>query len=237
VSKDCLIIFTRYPQPSQVKTRLIPALGAAGAAALHRRMTEHTLAQVRALRQTRALSIEVWFTGGTLAQVQEWLGTDVEYFVQPEGDLGDRMAFVFKSVFSKGYTAAVIVGTDCPDLNTALLAQGFSALAQHDLVLGPAIDGGYYLIGLQRLVPELFGGIAWSTGEVLEKTLAIAQQLALASVLLPYLSDIDVPQDLEHPSVQALLSKPLDKNCLELKDSSGSAQNLKLFLSEKLAAF
>ena len=154
MSNDCLIVFTRYPQSSQVKTRLIPALGAAGAAALHRRMAEHTLAQAKALRQTRELSIEVWFTGSsTVAQMQKWLGTDVDYYVQPEGDLGDRMVSAFKSVFSKGYTSALIVGTDCPDLNTALLAQGFSALAQHDLVLGPAIDGGYYLMGLQRLIP------------------------------------------------------------------------------------
>lgn len=204
MSKDCLIIFTRYPQPGKVKTRLIPALGAAGAAALHQRMVEHTLAQARALRQTRALSIEVWFTSSsTLAQMQEWLGTDVDYCVQPEGDLGDRMVSAFKSVFSKGYTSALIVGTDCPDLNTTLLAQGFSALAQHELVLGPAIDGGYYLMGLRRLVPELFVDIAWSTGEVLEKTLAIAQQLKLTPFLLHHLTDIDVPQDLEHPFVKA----------------------------------
>jgi uncharacterized protein len=212
VSKDCLIIFTRYPQPSQVKTRLIPALGAAGAAALHQRMAEHTLAQARVLRQTKALSIEVWFTGSSTAtQMQEWLGTDVDYHVQPDGDLGDRMASVFKSVFSKGYRAVVIVGTDCPDLNTTLLAQSFSALAQHDLVLGPAIDGGYYLIGLQREAPELFAEIAWSTGEVLAQTLAIAQLLKLTPFLLPCLTDIDVPHDLEHPSVQALLSVPSDK--------------------------
>ena len=204
MSKDCLIIFTRYPQPSQVKTRLIPALGAAGAAALHQRMAEHTLAQARGLRQTRALSIQVWFAGSsTVTKMQEWLGTDVEYYVQPEGDLGDRMASVFKSVFNKGHTAAVIVGTDCPDLSTALLAQGFGALAQHELVLGPAIDGGYYLIGLRREAPELFEGIAWSTWEVLVQTLAIAQQLKLTPFLLTYLTDIDVPQDLEHPSVKA----------------------------------
>ncbi len=203
MSKDCLIIFTRYPQPGKVKTRLIPALGAAGAAALHQRMVEHTLAQARALRQTRALSIEVWFTSSsTLAQMQEWLGTDVDYCVQPEGNLGDRMASAFKSVFSKGYTSALIVGTDCPDLNAALLAQGFSALAQNELVLGPAIDGGYYLMGLQRLIPELFVDIAWSTAEVLAQTLAIAQQLKLTPLLLPYLTDIDVPQDLEHPLIK-----------------------------------
>lgn len=203
MSTDCLIIFTRYPQAGQVKTRLIPALGAEGATKLHQRMAEHTLAQARALRQTRALSIEVWFTGSsTLTQMQEWLGTDVDYYAQPEGDLGDRMTFAFQSAFAKGYTAAIIVGTDCPDLSTALIEQSFSALAQNELVLGPAIDGGYYLIGLRRLVPELFAGIAWSTAEVLAQTFAIAQQLKLTALLLPYLTDIDVPKDLEHPLIK-----------------------------------
>jgi uncharacterized protein len=203
--KDCLIIFTRYPEAGKVKTRLIPALGAAGAAALHQRMVEHTLEKARALRQGKKLAIEVWFTGGSIAQMQDWLGTDVAYQPQPVGDLGDRIASAFKSAFSKGYDAAVIVGTDCPDLNFTLLEKSFGILQQHELVLGPAIDGGYYLVGLRRFVPELFEGIAWSTQAVLGQTLAIAQQLNLAPVLLDCLSDVDLPQDLENPSVQSLL--------------------------------
>jgi uncharacterized protein len=195
---DCLIIFTRYPEPGKVKTRLIPALGAVGAATLHQQMAQHTLGQARALRQTRPLSIQVCFTGGSVAQMQEWLGTDVEYQVQPTGDLGDRMISAFKSAFCKGYKSTVIIGTDCPDLSTAVMQECFNALRRQDLVLGPALDGGYYLIGMRRLFPEFFTGIAWSTSEVLGETLVIAQQLNLIPILLPYLGDIDVPQDLEN---------------------------------------
>jgi uncharacterized protein len=203
--KDCLIIFTRYPKPGQVKTRLIPALGAEGAAVLHRRMVEHTLALARALRTTRPLSIEVWFTNGSMAQMQAWLGEGVAYQSQPEGDLGDRMTLAFESAFRKGHGATVIIGTDCPDLSPALLAQSFSALEQQVLVLGPAIDGGYYLIGLQRLFPELFQGIAWSTANVLQATAEIAEHLGLSPYYLAQLSDIDLPQDLEQDSVQSFL--------------------------------
>jgi uncharacterized protein len=211
VSQECLIIFTRYPEPGKVKTRLIPALGAVGAATLHQRMVEHTMAQVNALRSLRTLRVEVWFTGSSIAQMQEWLGTDVNYQPQPAGDLGNRMRSAFKTAFSEGYTSAVIVGTDCPDLSSIILEQSFSALERHNLVLGPAIDGGYYLIGLRRLVPELFEGISWSTAEVLRQTLAIAHQLELTSMLLPYLSDIDLPSDLEKSSVKALWNTDSDK--------------------------
>jgi uncharacterized protein len=207
--KDCLIIFTRYPEAGKVKTRLIPALGAAAAADLHQRMVEHTLEKARALRQCKKLAIEVWFTGGNIAQMQDWLGTDVNYEPQPGGDLGDRLIAAFKTAFTKGQTSVVIVGTDCPDLNSTLLEKSFDVLQQHELVLGPAIDGGYYLVGLGRFVPELFEEIAWSTQAVLEQTLAITQQLDLEPVLLECLSDVDLPQDLENPTVQSLLDMDL----------------------------
>ena len=92
--------------------------------------------------------------------------------------------------------AVVLIGTDCPDLNAQLIAEAFQALGEHDLVLGPAIDGGYYLIGLRRLIPELFTGIPWSTSAVLRQTLRIAQKLELAVAQLPLLSDVDRPEDL-----------------------------------------
>lgn len=195
MSKACLIIFTRYPEPGKTKTRLIPALGAEGAAALHRQMAEQTVQQVRFLQQT---AIEVWYVGGSQKLMQNWLGADLTYTEQPAGDLGDRMCAAFRSSFARGYDAVMIVGTDCPDLTTAVLAEGFVGLQNQVLTIGPAIDGGYYLIGLQRLVPELFEGIAWSTPTVLSETLKIIDRLQLKVLLLPCLRDIDVPQDLEY---------------------------------------
>ena len=196
-SIDRLIIFTRYPETGKAKTRLIPALGAEGAAALHRRMADHTLVQVQALQFQHPLCVEVRFAGGDRDLMQRWLGTDLMYTVQGEGDLGDRMGRSFQSAFDASVDRAVIIGTDCPDLNATLLDQAFRELQQHDLVLGPASDGGYYLIGLRRLIPQLFIGMEWSTATVLERTLAIAAELNLSVALLPVLSDVDYPADLE----------------------------------------
>jgi len=196
-SIDRLIIFTRYPETGKAKTRLIPALGAEGAAALHRRMADHTLVQVQALQFQHPLCVEVRFAGGDRDLMQRWLGTDLMYTVQGEGDVGDRMGRSFQSAFDASVDRAVIIGTDCPDLNATLLDQAFRELQQHDLVLGPASDGGYYLIGLRRLIPQLFIGMEWSTATVLERTLEIAAELNLSVALLPVLSDVDYPADLE----------------------------------------
>lgn len=195
-SQECLLIFTRYPEPGQVKTRLIPALGADAAALLYRQMVEHTLQQARALQQIRSISIEIWFTGGSNAQMQDWLGQDLIYERQPPSDLGDRLSYALQTTFNKGNTSAVIIGTDCPELNPVILEQSFSGLQHNELILGPAKDGGYYLIGLQRLIRELFVGISWSTAEVFQQTNQIAENLNLTRAYLTPLSDVDVPQDL-----------------------------------------
>lgn len=191
-----LIIFTRYPEPGNAKTRLIPAVGAETAAEMHRQMTEYTLAQVKPLRQSRLLSIEVWFAGGDRTQMEAWLGGGLQYQPQPDGNLGDRMLQAFQSAFDSGVAGAIIIGTDCPEITDTLLVDAFQALQQTDVVLGPATDGGYYLIGLRRVIPELFQAIAWSTDLVLQQTVAIVEKLNLSLTLLPILTDVDRPEDL-----------------------------------------
>jgi hypothetical protein len=195
---DCLIIFTRYPQPGKTKTRLIPALGAEGAAELHRRMADYTVQQARALREVRSLWLQVHFVDGTTEQLKSWLGKEIDYQPQAAGDLGDRLIIAFQQAFRHSVRAVIGIGTDCPTLTTALLDHAFQTLQTHDLVLGPAADGGYYLIGLQKPTPELFQTIAWSTDQVLSQTLTIARQLGLSVSLLPILSDVDRPEDLEN---------------------------------------
>ncbi|MFB2980672.1 TIGR04282 family arsenosugar biosynthesis glycosyltransferase [Microseira sp. BLCC-F43] len=197
MSRERLIVFTRYPEPGKAKTRLIPVLGAEGAANLHRQMTEYTISQVRQLQTDRVVSIEVYFTGSEAAACQNWLGSDLIYHPQGEGDLGLRMAKAFEAAFSSGIDSAIIIGTDCPSLKAELIAEAFQKLDQNDLVLGPATDGGYYLIGLRRLIPELFVGINWGNSEVFQKTVQIANNLKLAVAYLTFLSDIDRPEDLE----------------------------------------
>ena len=187
-----LIVFTRYPEPGKTKTRLIPALGEVGAAKLQRQMTEYTLSLVTISH----LSTEVRFAGGDVQLMRDWLGSELIYQEQGEGELGVRMARSLSSAFQSGATQIVIIGTDCPSLNAEILTTAFHQLQQHDLVLGPAIDGGYYLIGLQRFIPELFVNIDWGTSQVLAQTVKIAQKLNLSIFYLPELADIDRPEDL-----------------------------------------
>lgn len=189
-----LIVFTRYPEPGKAKTRLIPALGAAEAAQLQRQMTEHTLLEVS--KYDRSLTVEVRFADGNLELMQQWLGTDVDYQPQGEGDLGLRIERSILAAFARGSQRVITIGTDCPGLTAELIASAFNQLHQSDLVLGPAIDGGYYLIGINRLISELFHDICWGSNEVLQQTQAIAKKLNLSTALLTPLADIDRPEDL-----------------------------------------
>ncbi|MBD2517794.1 TIGR04282 family arsenosugar biosynthesis glycosyltransferase [Nostoc sp. FACHB-973] len=194
--KQHLIIFTRYPESGKTKTRLIPVLGSLGAANLQRQMTEHTIFQVKELQTVIDISVEVRFAGGDLELMQDWLGLDLVYQCQGEGDLGLRMARSLFEAFQSGAEKAIIIGTDCPGLNAQILATAFDQLHTFDLVLGPAIDGGYYLIGLRQPIPELFANIEWGTAQVFQKTVEIAQKLNLSQVNLTPLADVDRPEDL-----------------------------------------
>ena len=191
-----LIIFTRYPAPGKAKTRLIPVLGKEGAANLHRLMTQRTIARALSLQNSRQLSVEIHYTGSSQQLMQDWLGTDLLYHQQSDGDLGARMLAAFQKSFNGGIEKVALIGTDCPQLKQQLLAKAFDELSDKDLVLGPAKDGGYYLIGLRCLIPELFDGIHWGSSEVFASTLAIAQNLGLNIGVLPTLVDIDRPDDL-----------------------------------------
>ena len=195
--KKNLIVFTRYPEIGKVKTRLIPALGAEKATNLHCQMSEYTLTQVRKLRSLVPISVEVHFDGGNGQQeMQQWLGSDLIYKPQSSGDLGSRIVHSLCGAFQDGVAHVVIIGTDCPGLNPELMKQAFHCLLSCDLVIGPAIDGGYYLIGLREFIPELFYGISWGTAEVLKQTIEIAKRLELSVVYLPALADVDRLEDL-----------------------------------------
>ncbi|MEO1373296.1 MAG: TIGR04282 family arsenosugar biosynthesis glycosyltransferase [Cyanobacteria bacterium J06635_10] len=196
IAKQHLIIFTRYPQPGKTKTRLIPALGVEGAANLQRQMTEYTLSKVKKLQELAAISFEVRFAGGDLQLMQNWLGTELNYQLQGEGDLGKRMENSFLSAFARGAQEVVIIGIDCPGVNVEVLTEGFERIQHCDLLLGPAVDGGYYLIGLKRVIGQLFTNIDWGTTKVLQQTVDIAQQLNLSIAYLQTLADIDRAEDL-----------------------------------------
>jgi hypothetical protein len=191
-----LIVFARFPEPGVSKTRLIPALGPAGAAELHRQMVEHTLQWLKVLRERIPISIEIRYAGRPLEPFRRWLGPAFSYAEQGDGDLGARMFRSFQDAFRMGLKKVILIGTDAPDLSADLVEGALVLLKSSDLVLGPAEDGGYYLIGLRRAAPQLFQEIPWGGAEVLRKTREAARAAGLSHSLLPSLSDVDRPEDL-----------------------------------------
>jgi rSAM/selenodomain-associated transferase 1 len=187
-----LIIFTKYPEPGYVKTRLIPLLGAEGAAELHRRLTVHTLSWVNALRLEEALRVEIYFKGGTAELMAACFGSNWHYVEQASGDLGTRLS----NALSLADEPTVTIGTDCPGLGSMHIRQAMNHLRKQDLVLGPATDGGYYLIGVRQFWPTLFLDIPWGTDAVCRTTQQIASALGLSVAMLEKLSDVDRPEDM-----------------------------------------
>lgn len=198
VLAEKLIIFTRFPQAGTTKTRLIPALGAAGAADLQRRLSERTVRRGRELATSRGAALELCYDGGDGGLIAAWLGKDLATAPQGEGDLGERMNRAFARARQDGFQLVVLVGADCPALSVEILQSAFTALADHDLVLGPAADGGYYLVGLARPAPELFKNQPWGDRTLLAATLVSADKVGLTRKLLEELTDIDRPEDLQH---------------------------------------
>ena len=201
MNKHCLILFTRYPVAGETKTRMIPHLGAEGAAALQRALTEHTVNTVAPLIERKQVDGVVHYTGATPEVMQAWLGEVWRYLPQCEGDLGARMTHAFREAFQAGAEKVVIIGSDCPGIDAALLLEAYKVLSVQDTVFGPAADGGYYLVGLRceaaaKALPELFLGPDWGTGSVLATTLALVETLELSVVLLPEKQDVDRPEDL-----------------------------------------
>ena len=191
-----LILFARFPVTGKVKTRLIPALGAEGAAALHRRLVLRTLRTAHALCQAENVELEIRFAGDDENEMRHWLGDGWLCRPQCEGDLGRRMAGAFADSFREDSPATVIIGSDCPALTPEVLAAAFESLKTNPVVFGPATDGGYYLIGLTRLVPELFQGVAWGTETVLAQSKEILARNDSKPALLTPLDDLDRPEDL-----------------------------------------
>ncbi len=194
--RERLIVFTRYPEPGKTKSRLIPVLGAEGAAEFQRQMTEHAMAQAREVINERLVSVEVRYEGGDKRLIRKWLGPGLSYCPQGNGGLGERMARAFREAFEAGMERVVLVGTDCPSRTAAIMQGAFDALIGSDLVLGPASDGGYYLIGLRRMAPELFVDMPWGTAEVMKRTMNVAERVGISTVVLETLDDVDRPEDL-----------------------------------------
>jgi uncharacterized protein len=187
-----LLILTKNPEAGHVKTRLAHTIGDDNALEIYEILRHHTAfvaEQVEADRMvfySRFIPVsDLFITDNFTARMQEG------------DDLGERMLHAIKCGFGCGYHHVVLIGTDCYELKPTILEDAFSALDGSETVLGPATDGGFYLIGMNRAIPELFLDRQWSTPDVLQKSIAILQQLDTAYELLSELSDIDTFDDLK----------------------------------------
>ena len=191
-----LIVLARLPEPGRSKTRLIPAIGADKAAAVYDYLARRTLQVVRELSERRRITVTVHYTGGSDAELQAAFGKDLEYQSQQGNSLGERLQFAIEMAFARNAQRVLVIGTDCPTLNAEDLELAFDVLGNHEVVIGPALDGGYYLIGLTDSCPDLFDEIDWSTDQVYRQTIERALALKLTWISLRSLQDVDFPEDL-----------------------------------------
>ncbi|MCI5146388.1 MAG: glycosyltransferase [Candidatus Electrothrix sp. AR3] len=196
-----ILLFTRYPRPGKVKTRMIEHLGPEGAAELHGQMTEQVIRQLQPVFLKGSTQLWVHYCGGSAEEMMAWLGDNELIRRQQGDDLGERMAYAFAKTWQQGGEKVLLIGSDCPAIDADIITKGLEKLDRKDLVLGPAMDGGYYLIGLRSFAvgyEELFKAIDWGTGRVLAQTIDQAKKLGLSFSLLPQLHDIDRAEDLVH---------------------------------------
>lgn len=193
--KNTLVIFARMPRPGKVKTRLGQAIGMEQAAEIYKGFAEHAFALGRQLREHGSVVHVFYDPDGSRDEMIEWVGANVDLVPQEGATLGDRMRHAFDTAFNRGSRRTVIIGTDVPELNSHLLNEAFLALADHDIVIGPSRDGGYYLIGMKPPTKEVFEGIAWSSADVLSATLTHIHRLNLSLVQLSGLADIDTAEE------------------------------------------
>ncbi|MDO7848413.1 TIGR04282 family arsenosugar biosynthesis glycosyltransferase [Hymenobacter sp. M29] len=196
-SLNHLLVFAREPVLGRVKTRLAADIGPEAALTVYRELLSITAAAITAARVPATVWLAEAPAAADAAQPRtEWPG--LPWRAQPAVEsLGERMHHAFGEAFASGATRVVIIGTDCPGLTPALLQVAFEALETHDMVVGPADDGGYYLLGMRELQAEIFINKNWSTATVLSDTLADAARLGLRVAQLPMLHDVDSGRDLD----------------------------------------
>lgn len=188
------LIFAKTPIAGHAKTRLIPCLGAEGAATLAKKLLFHTCAQVS---DSNADSIELWVSPHKQHPIWQTLVDSMECTIleQQGGDLGERLSHAARSGFKRS-ESLIFIGTDCPSLDASIINHVIEDLHKYDSVMIPAVDGGYVLLAISEFDPSLFTDIPWSTEEVAERTLERIKALNWHCKLYPPLQDIDTAKDL-----------------------------------------
>jgi len=190
MKSHALIIFVRNPVPGKVKTRISEKLGDTMALAIYRELLEHTQAITKNLRADKFVFYSNYTEAGDV-----W--NDGLYFklLQTGDTLGNKMKDAFSCIFGKGYKKVVIIGSDCFELTKEIIEKAFEALHEKDVVIGPAKDGGYYLLGMKKMIPEIFDNKVWSSSSVYKNTIADFEKAGNRYAILPMLNDVDTAED------------------------------------------
>lgn len=226
-SRDCLIIFVKYPQAGRVKTRLAKSIGEENAARLYRTLVETLLKRTRSDKFQRTI---FYSPRGKEKEMRGWLGEDFIFVPQKGRGLGERLSGAFRFAFKNGAKRVIAIGSDSPTLDKKLIAEAFRKLKDTQCAIGPARDGGYYLIGLSSRIDGIFKGIPWSTESVLSRTISKLKQLNIKYTLLGKSFDIDSYQDIillkkkiqEASGINPAGLKRLSRVLEELKGQSAS---------------
>lgn len=182
--------FVKNPQLGKAKTRLAATIGNEKALEIYIQLLQYTHLVVKDLACDRAIHYSTFIDHNDF-----WMNELYQKYVQIEGGLGEKMQHAFQLAFNQGYEKVVIIGSDCPELTTEIVEEALASLSEVDVVFGEAEDGGYYLLGMNKLVPDLFANKKWSTETVLADSIQDCESLGLSYQLLQELSDIDYEED------------------------------------------
>lgn len=184
-----LVIFVKNPVEGKVKTRLAKSIGDEKAVVIYKQLLQHTYII------TKEMSIDKYVYYGDFVNNNDIWDENYKKALQQGADLGQRMENAFKEVLSVGYKKVLIIGSDCAQLTTDIINTAIEKLDESDIVIGPSLDGGYYLLGMKKITSQLFNGIEWSTNTVFSKSLEIAGNQHLKVTTVQKLSDVDVIED------------------------------------------
>jgi rSAM/selenodomain-associated transferase 1 len=190
MNENALIIIAKYPEKESVKTRLKGLMPDEKRVALYVSLLNHTVEKLRSVPGVDT------FIAYAPVYAEEYFSRFVTGLIPlPDGDLGMRMFYAFEEVFHSGYRRAALVGADIPDLSVLIIQQAFVFLSESDIVYGPAKDGGYYLVGMRKLIREIFEKVQWSSEQTLKKSIEQAKKYGYSVAFTETLSDIDTVED------------------------------------------
>ncbi len=191
MNEEALIIFVKNAEVGKVKTRLAKDIGDEKALEIYQELLNHT----HKITSTLPQDIFVFY-GSFIPNTDQFIRSGYKLFVQQGDDLGQRMSHAFSQVFALGYKKVAIIGSDCLELEPLFLEKAFECLEFREYIIGPARDGGYYLLGMKSFDPGIFRDIAWSTSTVFQKTAEYIRSVGNDFHVLPPLSDVDTIDDL-----------------------------------------